>query len=242
MNDLERQLIESNDVLLKEKICDSLWKLMADNWPDPAGPPPLPWIQHPPCPPCPPDPPHPPHPPHPPCPPDPPCPPGPPGPPGPQGPTGDTGPQGPTGLQGPQGELGSQGPQGDAGPQGPQGPQGDAGPQGPLGPQGPIGPQGPNGDPASYNAILVNSDYTAKADDYYIGVNSQQAVTITIPNTCTNSAMLYIKAEMGAPLGNRKVTIKTSDGSTIDNNATIVLTTPYDYVILICRGNSWHTV
>jgi hypothetical protein len=52
-----------------------------------------------------------------------------------------------------------------------------------------------------------------------------------------------VKAEMGPPLGNRKITILPSeDGdntSYIDGNEGIVLQEPYESVRLICRGGNW---
>lgn len=165
---------------------------------------------------------------------------GPPGPPGPQGPPGPSGgPPGPPGPQGPLGPIGPSGEKGDTGAQGPTGPQGGTGPTGPTGPVGPTGPTGPS---CSCNAILVSSSYTATANDYYIGVNSTSPTTITLPPNANNCTQIIVKAEMGPPLGNRKVTVTTSDGSTIDGDATYVLTVPYESVALISRGNNWHIV
>jgi hypothetical protein len=57
-----------------------------------------------------------------------------------------------------------------------------------------------------------------------------------------------VKAEMGPPLGNRKVAIVTvDDGSsltipTIDGNTTYVMTVPWESVTLICRGGDWFKI
>jgi hypothetical protein len=113
------------------------------------------------------------------------------------------------------------------------------GPQGPQGPQGPTGPSGPSSDcDCDCNAILVSDDYEATSNDCYIGVNSEDPVTITLPANCTMQKIV-IKAEMGPPLGNRKVTIKTSDGSTIDGDDEVVLEVPYQSVQLFCRDGNW---
>jgi len=147
------------------------------------------------------------------------CPPGPPGPPGPSGATGEPGPQGPEGPPGPVGE---------------QGPKGDT---------GPIGPPGPPGE-CTYHceAILVTEDYTADSDDCYIGVNSLGPVTVTLPADCSDSHQIIIKAEMGPPLGNRKVTVTTSDGSTIDGESEYVMEVPWQSVHLFCRDGNWFIV
>lgn len=135
------------------------------------------------------------------------------------------------------------------GPPGPQGEKGDKGDPGPEGPQGPQGEKGDKGDPGANgvcnctcSAILVSNDYTASCNDYYIGVNSNTSVTITLPPECNTCCEIIVKAEMGPPLGNRKVIITTNDGSLIDGANSYVMSIPYESVQLICRGNEWHIV
>lgn len=141
-----------------------------------------------------------------------------------------TGPQGPPG---PKGDTGEQGPKGDAGDEGPVGPPGEQGPQGPK------GDTGPKGDSCKCNSILVNKDYTVNMDDYYIGVNSTGPITITLPIDAPDCTELIIKAEMGPPLGNRKITVTTADGSFIDGSNNYIITIPYQSVNIICRGGDW---
>jgi hypothetical protein len=120
------------------------------------------------------------------------------------------------------------------------------GPPGPQGPQGPPGPPGPPGEPGvctcRSKSILVSEDYTATCDDYYIGVNSDEPVTITLPEECTDCCEIIVKAEMGPPLGNRKVTVTTSDGSYIDGIDKYIMEVPYQSVNIICRGGDWHII
>jgi hypothetical protein len=136
------------------------------------------------------------------------------------------------------------GPQGEQGPPGPSGPPGEPGPQGEPGPPGPPGPSG-NGD-RECKRILVTEDYNAQVDDYYIGVNSSGPVTITLPSDCGDCQEIIVKAEMGPPLGNRKITIvPPDDGSTItliDGEMDYVIEVPYGSVRLICRDNNWWIV
>jgi hypothetical protein len=137
---------------------------------------------------------------------------------------------------------GPPGPPGEQGPPGPPGPPGEGIP-GPPGEQGPPGPQGPPGEcSCKCKSILVSSDYTATCDDYYIGVNSDGPVTITLPSECTDCCEIIVKAEMGPPLGNRKVTVTTSDGSYIDGTDKYVMTVPYQSVNLFCRGGDWYII
>ena len=137
-------------------------------------------------------------------------------------------------------------PPGPPGPQGPPGEPGKQGEQGPPGEAGETGPEGPPGPPGvctcKCKSVLVSSDYTATCDDYYIGVNSNEPVTISLPENCTDCCEIIVKAEMGPPLGNRKVTVTTTDGSYIDGTDKYVMEVPYQSVNLFCRGEDWHII
>ena len=156
------------------------------------------------------------------------------------GPTGPTGPQGPTGATGPSGPPG---PSGATGATGPTGPSGSPGTPGTTGSTGVTGPSGPPGNcSCQCKATLVSQDYTATLDDYYIGVNSTGPTTITLPNNSSDCQQIVVKAEMGPPLGNRKVTITTSDGSKIDGDSSYVMSVPYESVQILYRGGNWHII
>jgi hypothetical protein len=157
------------------------------------------------------------------------------------GPAGENGPTGPIGDNGPTGPTGDNGPTGPTGDTGATGNKGPAGPTGAKGKTGATGPTGPAGDKTCATK-LISSDYTATGDDYYIGVNSIGPVTISLPANCADCMQLIIKAEMGPPLGNRKITIVTTDGSLIDGDPDVVLEVPYEFVRLICRGGEWHVI
>jgi hypothetical protein len=51
-----------------------------------------------------------------------------------------------------------------------------------------------------------------------------------------------VKAEMGPPLGFRKVLVTTADGSLIDKYTVYVMSKPYESVRVICRGGKWHII
>lgn len=126
------------------------------------------------------------------------------------------------------------------GPPGPEGPPGPPGESGPQGEPGPVGPPGPPGEcTCECSSILVSQDYTATLDDYYIGVNSTGPITITLPPDCSDCHEIIVKAEMGPPLGNRKITITTTDGSTIDGTDSYVIEVPYQSLNILCRGGNW---
>lgn len=95
---------------------------------------------------------------------------------------------------------------------------------------------------AGCNTILVEEDYECTIDDCYIGVDSPGPVTISLPLVVSDGHQIVVKAEMGPPLGNRKVTIVAIDGSLIDGAAAFVLSVPYESVHLIRRGYAWHII
>lgn len=150
----------------------------------------------------------------------------------------------PTGPTGPAGPPGNPGPTGPTGPQGDSGPTGPSGEPGPQGEPGPIGPTGPTGEcSCECKTILVSKDYAATSDDYYVGVNSSRPVTITLPCDPTDCQQIVVKAEMGPPMGNRKITIipcqETEPVSKIDGADEYVIEVPYQSVHLIYRGGDW---
>ncbi len=124
----------------------------------------------------------------------------------------------------------------------PPGPQGEKGDKGDPGEKGDKGDKGDPGECNCCNEILISSDYTVSSNDYYIGVNSKNPVTITLPEDPKDCLQLIIKAEMGPPLGNRKITIVTADDATIDGEDDYVIEVPYGYVRLISRGGEWYII
>jgi hypothetical protein len=120
-------------------------------------------------------------------------------------------------------------------------PPGLPGPPGEPGEPGPPGPPGPPGT-CLHPCILVSEDYTATDFDYYIGVNSEKPVTVTLLSYVDSCTEYTIKAEMGPPLGNRKVTIKPEGSALIDGDEEYILTSPYEAVTVLFRGGNWHIV
>ena len=88
---------------------------------------------------------------------------------------------------------------------------------------------------------LVDQSYTATEDDYYIGVDSQASVTITLP-ACEDGKQYIIKSEMKAPLLNRRIRIVTSDQSKIDGYGDALICVSHDSLWLMRRGGDWHTI
>lgn len=118
-----------------------------------------------------------------------------------------------------------------------------SGPAGPQGEQGPPGATGPPGPPGTCESVakLVTSSYQIQEDDYYIGVNSDAPTTITLP-LAQECKRLVIKAEMGPPLGNRKVTINALGGALIDGAIDYILETPYSSVSVQSNNSNWYII
>lgn len=142
---------------------------------------------------------------------------------------------------GPPGAIGPAGPPGPPGASGPQGVQGEPGPAGPPGVQGEPGAQGPPGTTV-YPTVSTGSNYTALTSDCYIGVASKEPTTIMLPTVPEDGKFYVIKLEMGAPIGNRKVTVVPPGTSTIDGNAVLVLQNPWETVTVLYHKGNWFTI
>jgi len=87
--------------------------------------------------------------------------------------------------------------------------------------------------------IGVTSNYTATANDEYIGVFSASAVTISLPLGITGR-VYTIKDEYGQ--GSGKITIQPSGTEKVDNSNTYVISVPYQSVSVVFRGGQWRII
>jgi hypothetical protein len=88
------------------------------------------------------------------------------------------------------------------------------------------------------NTTLIQKNYTATVDDYYIGVDSTSSVTITLPE-CEDGKQYIIKSEMKPPLLNRHIKIVSSDDSKFDGYSELVIAVSHDSVWLIRHRGNW---
>lgn len=86
----------------------------------------------------------------------------------------------------------------------------------------------------------INDSYEVQEDDFYLGVNCEKPITITLPSEVENGRFLVIKAEMKPPMSNRIITIKAPD-KTIDGYASRTLQVSHETVRLIYNDN-WVTI
>lgn len=87
--------------------------------------------------------------------------------------------------------------------------------------------------------IGVTGNYTATADDEYIGVYSAAAVTITLPIGITGR-VYTIKDEYGQ--GSGKITISPSGSQLIDNKTNYIISVPNQAVSVVFRGGQWRII
>lgn len=82
----------------------------------------------------------------------------------------------------------------------------------------------------------TTSNYTATANDEYIGVNSTSATIITLP-TGANGRVYTIKDEHGAGMG--KITVQPQTGQLIDGKVNYVIGAAYQGITTVFRSNGW---
>lgn len=88
---------------------------------------------------------------------------------------------------------------------------------------------------------LIQTDYTATEKDYYLGVDSELPVTITLP-AADDGTQYIIKSEMKPPMGKRKIRIIAADGSKFDGYSDHTLHVSHDCLWVIRRGDEWHII
>lgn len=88
---------------------------------------------------------------------------------------------------------------------------------------------------------LVKESYNVSPDDCYVGVNAEKATTITLPKKPSDGKVVIVKAEMKPPLGNRKVTITTADGTLIDGYENCIIQVSNETVRLVFR-DGWRII
>lgn len=87
--------------------------------------------------------------------------------------------------------------------------------------------------------IGVTGNYTATANDEYIGVYSAAAVTITLPLGITGR-VYTIKDEYGQ--GSGKITVQPSGTEKIDNQNNYIISVPNQSVSIVFRGGQWRII
>ena len=88
---------------------------------------------------------------------------------------------------------------------------------------------------------LVKESYNVSPDDCYVGVDAEKATTVTLPKDPSDGKVIIVKAEMKPPLGNRKVTITTADGTLIDGYQNCIIQVSNETVRLLFR-DGWRII
>jgi len=89
------------------------------------------------------------------------------------------------------------------------------------------------------NVIGVTANYTATITDEYIGVNSANAVTITLPASF-DGRVYTIKDELGQ--GSGKITVQPQAGELVDGKVNYVIGVPNQSVNVVGRLGNWYII
>jgi len=95
-------------------------------------------------------------------------------------------------------------------------------------------------DELTFRAIGVNTNYTAKNHDYYIGVNCPTTCTITLPPLKKSGYQIVVKDESGQCAINN-ITVVASNGDTIDNDTSAIMGINNMSLTFIYR-NGWRII
>lgn len=85
----------------------------------------------------------------------------------------------------------------------------------------------------------TTTNYTATANDEYIGVSSANAVTITLP-AGVPGRVYTIKDEYGQ--GSGKITIAPQPSELVDGKPNYVISVPYQAVSVVFRAGQWRII
>lgn len=89
------------------------------------------------------------------------------------------------------------------------------------------------------SVVGTTSNYTATANDEYIGVSSASAVTITLP-VGVPGRVYTIKDEYGQ--GSGKITIAPQATELVDGKPNYVISVPYQAISVVFRAGQWRII
>lgn len=92
------------------------------------------------------------------------------------------------------------------------------------------------------STATIRSDYHAGDGDEYIGVSSEKVLTVYLPAAARDGQVITVKAEMKPPMGNRKINIETTDGSTIDGYKDDCITVSHGSRTYVRNNNNWFII
>jgi hypothetical protein len=89
------------------------------------------------------------------------------------------------------------------------------------------------------NVTGVAANYTATANDEYIGVNSASLVTVTLP-TGISGRVYTVKDEFGPGFGT--ISVVGTGGQLLDKANNYLISIPFQSISTVFRNNSWHII
>jgi hypothetical protein len=96
----------------------------------------------------------------------------------------------------------------------------------------------------SSTVAVTTTSYVVNGNDYYIGINTADAVSVTLPGISTGGTKFIVKDESGnAGEGeNRYITISPTGGDLIDGQTQAILATNYGSLTFISNGTNWSII
>jgi hypothetical protein len=88
---------------------------------------------------------------------------------------------------------------------------------------------------------LVKDDYLITTNDFYIGVNLEKSINISLPENPIDGIYVIIKLEMKNTNGHT-LTITANNNSLIDQNEFVELKYPNETISLISRNKKWNII
>lgn len=88
----------------------------------------------------------------------------------------------------------------------------------------------------------ATTTHHATVDEFYIGVTCEKPITVYLPTNPADGKIITVKAEMKPPMAGRKITIATTDGSTIDGYTDATITVSHDCKSFLFHNKNWHII
>ena len=89
------------------------------------------------------------------------------------------------------------------------------------------------------SVVGTTANYTLTANDEYVGVDSTNAVTVSLP-VGVDGRVCTVKDEHGQ--GSGKITIKPVTGEKVDGANTYIISVPYQSVSIVFRAGQWRMI
>lgn len=107
-----------------------------------------------------------------------------------------------------------------------------------TGPAGPPGPPGPPGNPSPVDVTqVITTTYTALSTDYFLCVDVNAPVTITLPTGILGT--VYVVKDCDGDASTNPISIQGTGGQLVDGSATATINVNYGSLTFVFNGTEW---